>query len=846
MKKIIHLMAALLIATAGLSAQEKIDQAYYLPAVAYDPAVPSPKAWLGYEVGEWHVSHDQIVGYMRELARTSQRVQLREYGRSHEQRPMLCLTITAPENKPKLDGWKKQRQAMRQSPNAAADLSAMPSVAYMGYSIHGNEASGSNAAMLFAYYLAAGQSPELLDALRQTVILLDPCFNPDGVQRFAGWVNSRRSTAYVPDPQHDEFNETWPGGRFNHYWFDLNRDWLVTQQPESKGRVEIFQEWLPNVLTDHHEMGSNATFFFQPGVPTRVNPITPAKNQEMTAKIGQFHANALSEKKVLFYSGENYDDFYYGKGSTYPDANGSVGILFEQGSSRGSAQMTDNGLLSFPYSVRNQVITSFSTFKALTSMRGELNDYLREFYRSAAEEAQRDPVKGYVFGDLVQDETATKELLSILQRHQITVLQPQEDVTVGGKIFKKQHALYVPSNQPQYRLIRGIFDRMLTFKDSIFYDISAWTLPDAFGLEWAAVRTAVEGSAFQPAPPLARAAATTAPYAYVVEPNGYYLPRLLAALQAQGARVKVATKPFEVEGQKIAAGALLVPLDRQADKNTAITALLQESGCAYHAFGNGLTPTGPDLGSSSFAPVRVPKVVLLTGRGVNPLDAGEIWHLLDTRYGMPPVLMDVARFSTADLSPYNVIVMADGAFNNLSNDKLRNFISDGGTVVATGASLQWLKTAGLMSLEFRNPPGVPDRVRRPYGGLTEDVGARNLPGAIFEAELDLTHPVCYGYRRSRIPVFLGDTIFVETAQNPYATPVIFTRDPLLAGYIHPKQKSLVGGAAGVVVGGMGKGKIICFAGNPNFRSFWYGTNRLFANAVFFGNLISAEATEKKR
>ncbi len=849
-------IVALLLLPLTLRAQEKPSLNYYLPDIAYNAAIPTPAQYLGYEVGEWHVTHDQLVGYLRELDQASERISLQEYGRSHEHRPLLCLTITAPENQARLDEIRQQRRRLADpAQSSRLDPAAYPAVAYMGYSIHGNEASGSNAAMLVAYYLAAAQTEEVRDFLKNTVILLDPSFNPDGLQRFAGWVNSRRSQSLVPDPAHDEFNEPWPGGRTNHYWFDLNRDWLAGQQPESTGRVAIFQDWLPNTLTDHHEMGSNATFFFQPGVPSRVHPFTPARNQELTAQIAQYHARMLSGKQVLFFSEENYDDYYYGKGSTYPDINGCIGILFEQASSRGSGQETANGLLTFPYTIRNQVLSSLSTMQALQAMRVELNSYLRDFYKTALDEAKKDETRAYVFADTL-NRRPVQEFLNLLLRHHIRVHTLGTNVQCNGQAFGKDQAWVVPTEQPNYRLVRAIFERTTTFTDSIFYDISAWTLPDAFGLDWTAAdrrtfHTNWLGAQLTAAPaerPAAIPAPDTTAYALAVESQGYDLPRLLAALHRAGVRVLVATKPFRAEGTDFAAGSLVVPLERQASDAAAIQACLLHSGARdvrVHLLHNGLTETGPDLGSNSFVTLRAPKVVLVTGRGVNASDAGEIWHLLDTRYGMPPLLIDVERFGSLDLDKYNTVILADGNFSRIPADKLRQFVSGGGTLIATGACLRWLNSNGLVGLEFRNTPPASERGRRPYGNLEEDRRALSLPGAIFDIELDLTNPLCYGYSTAHIPMFQGDTIFVETARNPYATPAVFSKQPLLAGYVHERQQALLPGAAAIVVGGTGSGRIICYSGNPNFRGFWYGTNRLFANAIFFGNLISPAAVERK-
>lgn len=830
---------------------------YYLPPVSYAPDVPRPAEVLGYEVGEWHVSHDQLVTYLRELARTSERVVLREYGRTYERRPLVYLTITSPENHRQLDDL-RQRRRLLADPNRSGGLdpAALPAVVMMGYSIHGNEASGSNAALLVAYYLAAAQSPEIEQLLQNTVVLLDPCFNPDGLQRFSTWVNSRRSQTLMPDPAHEEFHEPWPGGRTNHYWFDLNRDWLAMQQPESAGRVELFQEWLPNVLTDHHEMGTNATFFFQPGVPARVHPLTPTLNQQLTARIGEYHARALSEKKVLFYSEENYDDFYYGKGSTYPDINGSIGILFEQASSRGSAQESNYGLLTFPYTIRNQVITSLSTLRATGEMRVELNKYLRDFYTTALSEARVDKTKGYVFSDPSGTNTRrVREFIRLLLRHRIRVHPVVGNTAETNEEMPTGQTWVVPTEQPQYRLLQAIFERRTTFQDSIFYDISAWTLPDAFGLNWSALQSGAL-SLTRLGPPLEREPdwptltvpeASAEVYAYAVGAEGYDVPRLLAALHRAGIRVMVAQRPFEAEGQAFREGTLLIPLDRQAVNAETIRQRILQSGAEdiqVFALRNGLTPRGPDLGSSSFAVLRSPKVVLVTGRDAGAAETGEIWHLLDVRCGIPPLLVDTERFNNLDLGKYNTVVLAGGNFSRLSADKVKQFVSGGGTLIVQGAAVRWAKNAGLVSWDLRPEPRVQENIRRPYASMEEDARALSLPGAILRAELDLTHPLAYGYRRPVVPMFVAGDVFVQPPANAYATPAVYVAQPLLAGYLHRQHHALVSGAAAMVVQASGSGRVIGFCANPSFRGFWYGTDRLLANAVFLGNIIRTSSRSR--
>ncbi|WP_240935645.1 M14 family metallopeptidase [Hymenobacter sp. HDW8] len=529
MKKCYGLLL-LLLATLPVLAQTKSNLAYYLPqTVTYNPAIPTPASVLGFEVGEWHVSHDQLLMYMRTVDAASDRVTLTEYARTHEHRPLVLLTITSPENQRNIAQIKAEHHQLTDpAVSGRLDISKMPAVLWMGYSVHGNEPSGTNASLLAVYYLAAAQGPAIDETLRNTVILVDPSINPDGMSRFAGWVNSRRGKNLVTDPYNVEQNEVWPGGRFNHYLFDLNRDWLPLQHPESRGRLQQFHAWKPNLLTDHHEMSSNSSFFFQPGVPSRKHPLTPNRNFELTKSIGNYHAKALDKIGSLYFTEENYDDFYYGKGSTYPDVNGAVGILFEQASSRGHAQETVNGVLRFPFTIRNQVVTTLSSIEAVQALRQDLLAYQRDFYQKVAGEARDQGVRAYVFGT-DRDPARSYELARIIRQHQIAVYRPKSELTVGGRTFSPANAYVVPTDQPQFRLIQAMFETRTKFQDSIFYDISAWTLPYAFGLNTAAVTKApkagllgqrLDSISF----PVGKILGDKSAYAYAFSWHGYYAP----------------------------------------------------------------------------------------------------------------------------------------------------------------------------------------------------------------------------------------------------------------------------------------------------------------------------------
>lgn len=823
-----------------LFSQEKpIDLNYYLPNdFTYDSSIPTPKSIIGHEVGEWHITHDKLVQYMTALANASDRITIENRGNTFEGRPLILLTITSPENHNRLETI-RQNHLQLSGPNAGSiDISTMPVVINQGYSIHGNEPSGTNAALAVAYYLAAAQGPKIDNILKNAVILFDPSFNPDGLQRFASWVNIHKNKNINPDPNDREYSETWPGGRTNHYWFDMNRDWLPAQMPDSRARIETFHKWYPNILTDHHEMGTNSTFFFQPGIPSRTHPLTPKKNQDLTGDIAQFHAEALDKIGSLYYAKEDFDDFYYGKGSTFPDINGSVGILFEQASSRGHAQESDNGLLTFPFTIKNQFVTSLSTIDAGVALRENLLNYQRQFYQDARKEANAGAI---VFGD-EKDAAKGYHLAEILQQHKIKVHQIKNDFTLNGKNYKKTHSYIVPKNQRQSRLINAIFEKRTSFEDSLFYDVSAWTYPLAFNLDYsenAPLNQMGEEIKEVSLPQIQNI--TTSDYAYLMEWHEYYSPKALYLILDKGIRAKVGLKTFSLDGKEYDYGTILIPVQNQKLNKTELAKELNEIAKKTHInitpVSTGLTE-GINLGSNNFRTITVPKVALMVGDGITPSDAGEIWHLFDQRYDMPITKLDTRSFSRVDLSRYTHLILPNSwgsAFDNGDTEKVKDWIRAGGILIGYKNAAQWLNSNEILKLKFKSTQDTATQVsfeeRRDY------FGAKRIGGAIFETKIDRSHPVNFGYKNNTLPLFKNSTLILEPDEQSFNNPILFTAAPLLSGYIHEKTLKELGSTSAFRASGFGRGKVILFTENTNFRAFWFGTNKLLMNAIFFGDLM---------
>ncbi len=815
--------------------------------VTYSPGIPSPADVLGYRVGERHTLPSEIVDYFQRVAAASDRVIVEEHARSYEGRPLIHAIVTSAGNQARLEAIRRASLRLSDDPAGVrdAELAGMPAVVTLGYSIHGNEASGSEAAMLVLYHLAAGRGAAIDSVLDHTVVILDPMLNPDGRDRFTDWANRNRGGVAVADPQDREHREPWPGGRTNHYWFDLNRDWLPLVHPESRGRVALYQAWRPQVMTDHHEMGSDNTFFFMPGHAGRANPFTPAINQELTAEIAQYHARALDGIGALYYSAEGYDDFFYGKGSTYPDVQGTVGILFEQASSRALERATANGVLTFPFTIRNHVLASFSTLRAVGEMRERLLRYQRDYFAGAHAWARQHEAKGYVVS-LAIHRTRAQALAALLQAHGVRVHALARSLDVDGTRFQPGEAYVVPVDQRQARLIAASMEAMNEFQDSLFYDISTWTLPLAYGVRHATLRGDAERYLGAELPPVmadgGEVVGGPASYAYLMPWDRYFAARALYRLQAAGVRARLMTSPFSAaiggRPQRFERGTVVIPVT-QADVDAGtVHALVRTAADSdqvrIFATGTGLTPEGYDLGSASGVALERPRIALLTGDGTASYHTGATWHLLSERFRIPVSLLDVPAVGRADLDRYNTLVLAGGSYDGLDAERVAAWVRGGGRLVALGDAAAWLDRTGLLDLDPRVLDVDSLVAGKPWADLEDARGAQVLGGAILGARVDPTHPLAYGYE-GVVPVFRQGEDVYEPTKEPGSVVARYTGSPVLSGYASAARRAQLAGGAAVIAGRVGRGRVVAILDHPNFRGFWYGTNGLFLNAVFFGN-----------
>lgn len=816
----------------------------------YDPEIPTPESVIGHVIGAKHTRSHLVVEFFRAVASAGERVVVGHHGTTYEGRRLVHAIVTSPANHTRLEALRQDNLRLSDAPDDVTDkmIGDMPVFIHLGYGVHGNEASSSEAAMLVLYHLAGGEGQAVNDLLDRAVIIIDPNYNPDGRDRFVNWANGNRGRVATDDGQDREHLEPWPGGRTNHYWFDLNRDWMPAQHPESNGRLKLFHHWRAQVLTDFHEMGSNASHFFMPGIPSRNNPNTPQRTFDLTAELATYHAEWHNRQGTLYYTKESFDDFYYGKGSTYPDVNGTIGILFEQASSRGLERETTDGVLTFAFTIRNQFTSSMSSLEGSLAMREKLLKHQRDFYASAPQEAQRNPVKAYVLG-FDGARTRTQVLGQMLTKHRIRVYRLAREVTVADRVFQPDEAFVIPVNQPQSRLIKAMMERTTTFQDSLFYDISSWTMPLAFGIPHGEIRQnpialigeeitdiVLDGGQLH---------GGNSTYTYLMEWNRYYAPRSLYKILKAGIRPRVAKSPFtaEIDGREshFDRGTIIIPVaQRDAHSIVApeqihqlIADIVREDHVVVHAVETGLTLGGNDLGSRSSPVLALPEIAVLSGTGTSSYEVGETWHLLNERFGIPVSLIDATRINSTDLNRYTTIVMVSGT-NNIGAedaDKIREWVRTGGVLITWKDGARWTIENKLVAEQIKTALSDSTQVAYDLVGPTRD--AHRIGGAIFEAALDVTHPLAFGYGDTS-PVFRNHTIFLEPSTMPGVTVGRYTSSPLLSGYISSRQLGELKETGALIARRLGSGSVILFADNPNFRAFWYGTNGLFLNAVFFG------------
>ncbi|MDR0614275.1 MAG: hypothetical protein LBG45_12595 [Dysgonamonadaceae bacterium] len=811
----------------GVIGGEKLDY-FFDSSVKFDEKIPSPEQFLGYPTGSKITEHHRINAYFEKLASLSDRTRLIEIGRTHEDRPLLVLAVSSPENIAKLDDYRRERNKVRK-----AETPETPLILFLGYSVHGNEPSGAEASLLSAYYLVAAQTGQVKQQLSGGIFFIDPVRNPDGQERFAEWVNSNRSIRYINDSGLDrEHTEGWPRGRGNHYWFDLNRDWVNIVHPESQSRVAFYQDWLPHVQVDHHEMGANSSFFFEPTDPDgNESRFVPKATYRLNAEFANYYARALDRIGSFYYTKEGYDNKNPTFGSTYPDYNGGAGILFEQGSSRGIRQESENGLLTFAHTVRNQLVASIATVEAATASRKALFDLQKEFFTVNPKNSG----KNYIIGD-AYDRSRLNRFINRLLDHRLEVYENNSDVTIDSVKYEKGKSYIIPVAQPNSALVQIIFDDKKDYNDVSKLGYGAgFSVAYSSGLACAQIANPAKGTRLEEKLKNRAAPFTKSDYAYLIDFRDSRTQAALFRILEKDVIVKTASRAFSINysGQTVdfPVGTLLIPVGNQPLSSGELFTLLKSvgetEGINVLPVATGYNVKGVDLGSSAFRRIHKPTALLLTGGGVSSTEAGEIWHLFDQKLAYPIVRVEVESFNRIPLYNFNRIILAGGSYSELNAqaiEKLKQWTNNGGVLVTINSASQWASRNLLEPRAARRNDSIPPQPAAP-------AGRHGLPTSVIETRINLNSPLAYGLTRESLPVNKENLSVLKGNQgNTVAT---YPDSPLLNGYLPKESEPVFKNSASILTAN----NVILFAEDPVFRGVWDASERTFVNAVLFGDLI---------
>jgi hypothetical protein len=805
----------------------------------FDASIPTPEQFLGYAIGEQHTRHDRIVAYLKELDRLSDKVSFEIIGETFERRAQVVAIFSSPENHKNIE----QIRLQHLSNQTNGTNNKVPLVIHLAYNVHGNEPSSSEAALLTAYYLTASQSEQTKEWLNNMIITLDPVINPDGRDRHTHWANMHKGTPPVADPNDREHNEIWPGGRFNHYWFDLNRDWFLGTFPETRNRINFFHKWRPYVQTDHHEMGTNSTFYFDPGKESSNNPIVPDYlYKNIYPKFGEYFTKATNSIGSMYFTKEAFDKLYPGYGSSYINFYGGAGFLFEQGSSRGHVQETTTIPITFGFTIRNQFTASLATITASLAEKESLIELRKQFYVTAKQQATNSIIKGYSFGD-ANDFNRTKVFIDLLLLHKIDIYKVPNSTDY-----------FVPTAQDNYIMVKSIFENQITYKDSTFYDASTWSLIHAYGLPFTEVKSSmVLAEKVNAALVLNNTPIVKSNYAYLVSNTDYNIHQFIYALQSEGVFVQTATRTFSTningENKNFGYGSIIISVQQQKIGADELYNIVSKASVAanikVHTVTTGYSNSGIDLGSNYIKTLKKPEAAMIIGNGVAASEAGEIWHLLDQRLHMPITKIDILNFSRVRLERYNTLVMVSGAYNFLdknSVDKIKAWVQNGNTLITIKSGADWAIKNGFTKFKLAVDSST-TKGRFDYDRASDMEGAKALGGSIFSIDLDTTHPIGYGFSKRKVSVYKNNSTFFQNSTSAYSTIAQYTNTPLVGGYLHPNSLKMIKNSPSILVGAEGSGRVILFADEPNFRGTWYGTNKLFLNALFLGSIMAAPGAD---
>jgi len=824
--------------------------------VSVNAQVKSPEEFLGYKIGDKYTPHWKLISYFQSVAIAAPaNVKLEQYGQTNEGRPLMLAFISSAENMKNLEQIRVNNLRLA---NLANDKGApveenAPAIVWLSYNVHGNETSSSEASMLTLFALVDPANTKTKEWLKNTVVVIDPCINPDGRDRYVNWFNTTVGKNYNPKREAREHNEPWPGGRVNHYYFDLNRDWAWQTQVESQQRIKVYDQWMPQVHVDYHEQGVNNPYYFAPAAQPYHEVITQWQ-RDFQVMLGKNHAKYFDEKGWLYFTKEVFDLFYPSYGDTYPVYNGAIGMTYEQagGPGGGRGVLTDEGdTLTLYDRAIHHFTTGLSTIEVSSQNASRLIKEFRKFFNDAISNGVGE-YKTFVVKNSNADRERMNALIELLDKNgiQYEVASGSSRGTFSGYNYfsGKEESftidggeLLIHVQQPRGVLAKVLFEPKSKLVDSATYDITAWSLPYVYGLNAYASKTKLQFSVGVKATPVMNN--VTESYGYVIRWQGVQSAKTLGDLMKKGVKVRFAETPFEVNNQKFERGSLIIIKKGNEKFGNGLAGVINEvcnaNDVKANTISTGFVDKGYDFGSDKVHPVKAPSVALLTGEGTSPNATGEVWHFFEQEIGYPITLINANDFSRVKWDNYNVIIMTSGNYRFLNDktsaDLLKNWISNGGRVVAIEGGVSQMAKLDW-AIKAKKTDDTSDKkddydVLKIYQERDRDFLKLFIPGTIFKVELDNTHPLAFGYPDYYYTLKQDDNMYEFLKEGGWNVGVM-KKENQVSGYVGSKLKDKLKDGLVFGVQDVGGGKVVYLVDDILFRNFWENGKLMLCNAVF--------------
>lgn len=803
----------------------------------------SPDDFLGYPLGSSYTSHHKIVDYFRILAKSHPlRSKLFDYGKSNEGKPLLLMAISSESNLLNLEEIRKNSLRLTGFLKDKPADEKMPAIIWLSYNVHGNEPSSSEVAMKLAYNLLLETDLKLSGYLKNTVVLIDPCLNPDGRDRYVNWFKGQVGKTADPTPWSSEHDEPWPGGRSNHYYFDLNRDWAWQSQVESKQRMEAYHQWMPSIHVDFHEQYPENPYYFAPAAEPYHKAISEWQ-REFQQKVGKNHARYFDQNGWLYFTKEIFDLFYPAYGDTYPIFNGAVGMTYEQaGHSPGGLSILVKGdTLSLTDRIDHHFTTSISTIEVVSQHATEVNKAFGEYFSNTIKSGS-----GIHHSYVIKNMNAGKQrtLINLLDANKISYGKTKQGVSFKGYHYStrkeetfttSESDFVISTHQPKGVLARVLFEPHAQLSDSVTYDITSWSLAYAHGLDIYAIKDN---------PPIQNIELVTDKKTFPLNSYGFLLSYqshedaiLLSELLTIGAHVRYSEKSFMSDGKKWSRGTIILLRHENKSLIENLHTWIQNHSDKISVLQSGMVDVGFDMGSEKIRQIAAPKVALVTGTSMSPYAVGEVWHWMNTTLKYPVSLVNVDRVDESVLADIQVLIVTDGKFKMLAEKEsiLKNWVKRGGRLIAMEGSISQLvqgdwgikikKEKEITDLKADVNPSTPK-----YENRERDQVSSNNPGAVFSIDMDETHPLAFGYE-GKYYVLKQNDVLMDYTKEGWNVGVMRDMQPV-SGFIGSNAKNKLQDGVVISVLDFGAGKLICFADNPIFRSFWENGKLMLANAIF--------------